>query len=237
MGDIFIHFGLMKTATKFLQKEIFPKIKNVNLVRNPEFDMKLYDDKINIISDEDLSGIACLPSQNANIRFTIADRLHGAFPKAKAIIGIRDKKSWVRSVYSEYLRNGGIYDYEKFYDELFDKNFLNFEEYIEYLNGLFDDVYVYKFEDLKKDDEKFVNEICNFIGVKAPPFVNVHRRVGYSDFQVKIMLFLNRLFKTDLNDKGGIFKRRKNFNPEVILNWLQYWRWNGNREAKRKIGW
>lgn len=234
---VFIHFGLMKTATKFLQKEVFPKYENVNLVRNPNLYMKIYDDKLNIISNEDLSGIACLPIEDPEDRYRIADRMHAMFPDAKAIIGIRDKKSWVRSVYSEYLRNGGIYDFKTYQNKLFKKGFLEFEKYIDYLNKTFKDVYVYKFEDLKKDDNKFVKDICKFIGVEAPPFENVHRRVGYSDFQVKIIRFLNRLFITDLNDQGGILKWRNNFNPEVILNWMQYWRWNGKQDTKKKIGW
>ena len=53
--SMIVHVGLHKTGTTFLQREIFPKIKNVNYNRDV-FWVKNYKNKINVISNEWLSG-------------------------------------------------------------------------------------------------------------------------------------------------------------------------------------
>ena len=54
--NIVIHLGLHKTGTTFLQQEIFPKLAGVNY--KVYFDENKYEfnDEINLISCESLSG-------------------------------------------------------------------------------------------------------------------------------------------------------------------------------------
>ena len=67
-------------------QQVFPNINDIHYVKKEEsirFDMKLDDSKINLISNEDLSGNPWL--KDLNDRFRIADRLKNAFPEAKII--------------------------------------------------------------------------------------------------------------------------------------------------------
>ena len=112
MPKIVIHVGLHKTGTSFLQAEIFPKIKNVNYIGMLRYGSKIYEDKLNIISDEELSVNPHLPPCHGNYfdsgqRNVIAERLQSIFPNAKIILGIRNKDTWLRSVYSQYVKGGG----------------------------------------------------------------------------------------------------------------------------------
>ena len=161
-------------------RQIFPKLNNVNLILETDIRMILRKDKINLISSELLSGHPLRRDFGAD-RFEIADRLHRLFPDASIIVGFRKKDSWVRSLYSLYVKNGGILDFDNFYNSVFDKNSLEFEEYLDYLHSLFKSIYVYNFEDLKKNSEKFVKKMCDFIGVEVPIFNNRPRNVGWNE--------------------------------------------------------
>ena len=135
MANIIIHVGLHKTGTSFLQAEIFPRIKNVNYIGMLKYGTKIYDDKLNIISDEELSVNPHLPPCHSDYfdsgqRYVIAERLHSIFPDAKIILGIRNKDSWLRSVYSQYVKGGGVHDFDSFVANVFDHRFLDFDSYI-----------------------------------------------------------------------------------------------------------
>ena len=233
MTDIIIHVGLHKTGTTFLQEEVFSRIKKVNYTGILRYDTKIYKDKINIISDEDLSIRPHLPVNhkdylNCNQRFVIAKRLHSIFPTAKIIIGIRNKDSWLRSVYSQYVKSGGIYNYDRFICESFDHRFLDFDSYIDYLNDLFNEVLVYRFEDLKQNPFNFVKNICDFIGLDTPRFENRIWEKRWSKRQIKLGLFLNHFFNSSFNPNSGFFFRTRSFNPRYLIdqlnvgeNWLR----------------
>ena len=239
MANIVIHVGLHKTGTTFLQYEIFSKLKNTNCTFLLKYETKIYDDKINIISDEELSVNPFTPTYHrehldCDYRFVIADRLHSIFPDAKIILGIRDKESWVRSIYSQYVKSGGIYSFDIFRKDIFDESFLDFDAYIKCLKGLFDEVFVYHLEDLKKDNDSFVKNICDFIGAEVPDYESTIYENKLSKRQIKMALFLNRFFASDFNPKRGIIPWTPYSNPRFIID-PTYWRTRSivNKRTKR----
>ncbi len=217
---VFIHIGLHKTGTTFLQKQVFPYIEDIHYVEKEEsirFDMNLNEKKVNLISNEDLSGNPWL--KNVHDRFRIADRLKRVFPKAKIIVGTRNKSSWVKSLYKNYVRKGGIYDFKTFKNDIFEEDYLEFDEYINYLKKLFDDVYVYQFEDLKKDSFQFVKDMCEYIGCSVPSFDNQKRNVAWNDRQLRLARFLNKFwYHKYFNEKGVIHDRSGLPNPRFIVS-------------------
>lgn len=225
MSKIVIHLGLHKTGTSFLQAEVFQRIKNVNYIGMLRYGTKIYDNKLNIISDEELSVNPHLPPCHGNYldseqRTVIAKRLHSIFPEAKIILGIRNKDTWLRSVYSQYVKGGGVHNFDSFVSNVFDHHFLDFESYIDCLKGLFNEVLIYRFEDLKQDPNSFVSNICDFIGVDAPPFKNKIYEKGWSERQISLGLFLNRFFYSEYNPGGGFFIRTRIFNPRLLIDHL-----------------
>ena len=125
-----IHIGLHKTATSFLQRQVF---SNTQMFQTPwgaplsgraieyfvlchpmrfsaqaaraDFEAALEDDRrIPVISHERLSGRPMLGIYDSD---RVADRAAATFPKARILIGIRRQKHMLRSLYSEYVRQGG----------------------------------------------------------------------------------------------------------------------------------
>lgn len=210
---IVIHVGLGKTGTSFLQREIFPKLDNVEVFGNNNklltLETKFSSDKINIISREGLSGLG-EPEMDAG-RYVIADRLHNIFPHAKIIVVFREKESYIRSSYSEVIKAGGVEDFNTYYERITTANpeFFDFEKYDRYLRNLFDNVLVLWFEELKNDPGSFIRKICDFIGVKIPDYANRHVNIQRSDKNLQMWRIINELFRSPWN-KDGFFPRWSN---------------------------
>ena len=128
---IFIHVGLHKTASTYLQERIFPLFQNLTLVSRPYtqqneafnklqyasdplFSSKQFSKELNLIqesdnnrkiliSDENFSG---LPYYNFINRGIIAKRLSSLIPDAEIILFLRGQESLVRSHYNQAIKKG-----------------------------------------------------------------------------------------------------------------------------------
>ncbi|MFW6134893.1 MAG: sulfotransferase [Elusimicrobiota bacterium] len=202
--DIFIHVGLHKTGTTFLQKEIFPKLENCNYIDKAKLEnITIEQGKINLISREGLSvspdKFKLKRSIKPEARFVTAERLKLLFPDAKIIVGVRDKESWINSLYKERVKGEGFITKDEYVKNL-DKDFLDFDKYINHLEKLFSDVYVYKFEQLKDEPDRFVKGICNFIGVEVPRYSLETHNKGYTERQIKTILNLDKILSHIFGD-------------------------------------
>lgn len=123
---VFIHIGLHKTASTFLQERFFPKLPNISYLGRKEIhssvefskllnaDDTLYDPSILssridekdveklILSSESFSGKP-LFMHSVN-RSMIAKRLKHAFPDAEIILFIRGQKDLLLSHYNQYVK-------------------------------------------------------------------------------------------------------------------------------------
>ena len=152
-----------------------------------------------MISFESLTGDVFSP--NYHDMYIIADRLSKMFGRAKIIVVTREKNSMLRSLYSQYIKEGGILTFGEFKNNFFKHERLEYDEYIRYLEDRFDVLHL-MFEELKNNPHGFVDKICEFIGVPIPSFEVKTYNVGYTDKQVEVQRLLNHLFKTRLNPHG-----------------------------------
>ena len=190
MREIIIHVGFPRTGTTFLQEQIFGKLRNVCLIRSIRFpDWFRCRDKV-IISHESLSFRHY--DSPAEEKFTVANALKRIFPDAKIIVGIRDAQSWLRSLYSQYIREGGTKTFDEFYKN-FDKHHLDFDRYISHLRSLFDQVFVYRFEDFKRDKYRIIKEICDFIDEPVPVIDDIRYRPSLTERQIRAYRLINSL--------------------------------------------
>ncbi len=231
--ETILHIGTQRTGTTFLQHDVFPFIKEINyvdyywgdniLVRNSEIKnilknienidndtinrkilSRLKKDKINLISEEN---IYCEMFSKEDKRIEKIKRIKDIFPNAKIIFGTRNRDELLVSWYIKYVMDGGIELFDNYLNKTLNNEKFNFEPYIKNLYKLFgkNNVFIYKFEDLRQDVNSFVKQICNFIGVEMPVInATKKRNVSYSINQLKLTLFLNRFFKTSHNPKGLI---------------------------------
>jgi len=180
----------------------------------------LSKDKINIISNENLSGEPQI-GIDARYKFLIAKGLAQVFPEAKIILGVRGSKSWLRSIYYQYVKQGGIHDFDNWYDIIFDEDNLDFNRYIDCLQSLFNDVLIYKYEDMKKNMDGVIKDICDFIGVDVPVYENIRTNVSMSENMMKLVRFLNQFQRSDLNHKG-FFKKNRHLNTNRVFDWYPH---------------
>lgn len=189
--NIIIHLGLHKTATTFLQKEIFPKLEGVKFfdLSNTEknvsvLTIELDKNKINLISNEELSGRPY--KMSAKQRDILLKNLKKVYPNAKIIIGLREKDEWIESLYKQYIKMKPT-GTRSYFMEHFDKAYLDHESYVDLIKSLFDDVYIYHYEKLKSKPNEFVDGICKFIGVETPKWENVVHNKSVSSGQEDLM--------------------------------------------------
>ena len=195
---ILIHVGPHKTATSFLQECIFmPEngfqqvassrevISEVILANPDEYPSEGFVHDVNarieialkhgltpVISDEFLY---CVYERNPILRSAVADRMKFIAPNARIIMGIREQRSHLISVYCEYVRGGGRACVDTFLEicsepaaPLFDIRGLKFDISLRSYNARFGatNVCVLPFELLKNDSEIYLQTLFDFCGVR-----------------------------------------------------------------------
>lgn len=137
---VFLHIGYHKTASTWLQRQIFPEHPSIEYwpTQMPEhawlpelarvhdfaFDVERYrglylecrskraSDPI-VVSWEGFVGD---PLSGAQTSVRNADRLHSIFPNAQILIVIRNQLDMVDSLYRQYVQEGGTCSLERFLD-------------------------------------------------------------------------------------------------------------------------
>jgi len=149
MKKLFIHVGLPKTASTFLQTKVFPRVENIKYITRPftqqniffnklqYADESLYDggklkaelekikDEKLLISDELLSG---KPELNFINRSIITNRLRKLFPEAEILLFIRSQEKLLNSLYNQSVKKGGYYKPENFFWIYTNKNGLKYKD-------------------------------------------------------------------------------------------------------------
>lgn len=132
MTEYFLHVGLHKTGTTFLQETVFPRVQDITFVSRPytqynrAFNALQYaDDSVYeaeairaeldripgrrvLLSDEGFSGKPL--ALNYVNRTMVAKRLQQAMPDATVILFLRGQVDIILSLYNQYVRMGGAKD-------------------------------------------------------------------------------------------------------------------------------
>lgn len=193
--EIYLHIGLHKTGTSFFQKEIFPKLKDVDVKFKKKliYDMSSYSDKPKVLfTDEDYS--VSLPHQIHKYEcMETLTNLKKLYPDAKIIIGLRNKIKWLHSCYYQYVASGGGFLSYKKYLEKYEDDILDFVVYLTMIRLLWKSVYVYNFEDFVDDPDKIVGELCNFMGCEIPQYKNRKYNISMNNTQIFLLRLMNRI--------------------------------------------
>ena len=210
-NEIIIHVGLHKTGTSFLQKNVFEKLKEISYRYGFSLDDPPAKEKKNLISYEALSGRPFLPNY-PDTRYIIANRLKRIFPTAKIIVGIRDIKLWKKSLYYQYIISGGILNYNQYEKKISNSSYMDQGSYVNYLKELFDEVLVYKQEQLKNNTDETVKKICDFIGLDVPNYSKRKRNVSMTPNRIKVIRIINKFLYSTHNKKGIV--------PHVLFRFI-----------------
>lgn len=187
--EVYFHVGLERTATTFLQTQVFPAMRGVEYV--PKADFRHAAERIThtqaakvLVSHEFDSGL-----ERAAKDFT------EQFPDAHPIIAFRRQDSWIVSQYKRHIKKGHRTRFRDFIDlendrGYYKKSSLHYTEKLRLLERYFrPEPLVLLFEDLKDRPEDFVQQIADYVGCTyAPDQLNLNaRHVSYADKQLKAL--------------------------------------------------
>jgi len=171
--EIVIHLGLHKTGTTFLQKCVFPKLKDVevqHLMNICQIKFASHKKTLLISSEGLLSSMPHYPDNN-----TVEDSieaLYRIYPNAKIIMGVRNERSWFISCWNQYIRSGGVLSFSEYLME-YGGNCLLPREYIALM------------------EFKTIEYMCKFMGVPIPIFDITTANKSFSKNKICILRFIN----------------------------------------------
>jgi len=216
MCELYLHIGLHKTGTTFLQDYIFPNLKGIeyyykptNVIGNLDT-LSLTINGKTLVSDEEIS--FSMPDRDHTTRLDFIQVLHKNFPNAKIILGLRQYERWLKSCYSQYIKAGG---YLKFNDYKQKYPHLKPSEYRRIIYTLWgeENVFVYWQENLRKTPQIILKELCDFIDVKVPTYPKTSSNVSLKGWKLSLLRYINILLR-------GEFLRRKIESPYWLITYI-----------------
>lgn len=216
--DVF-HVGLHKTASTWLQKQIFSKLDGINyfdhdfiydniilptheefqgIIRCQQFGIC---EEVNIFSTERLSGN---PHSGYYDNYLLAQRIKVISNNAKIVLILREQKSMIVSCYKQYVKSGGSCRLEEYVfspnegrTPLFSIKSLEYDVLVKRYFDMFgsDNVLVLPFELLKFDGKRFLSLLSDFIGIDFSSVENIDAKqnIALNDFQISAIRSLNVL--------------------------------------------
>jgi hypothetical protein len=217
--QVILHIGYHKTATSWLQTNVFPVLPGVTISEPTSTIVEefvtvnpfLFDphatrrrllrgvapDESLLISSERLSGHPDSAGFDSRV---LADRLHQVFPDARVLVAIRRQPDMVLACYKEYVRTGGCESLRRFLrppngthrtSPHFDLRYLEYHHLVDYYRTLFtpERVQVMAYELILQSAERYVARISDFFGSEAPEHVD---RTTVNPSLSPVMLALKR---------------------------------------------
>lgn len=151
-NNITFHVGLWKTGSTYLQKQVFPFIKNTRFMWEPSFvnfirTISATDEEV-IVSSENLSNVP-YGKDYSRRRLAGLSELASVFPNSSILIVLRDPSTMLPSLYFQYIKMGGSRSFDDFIEHRIDLPAFKFSNFINDLSALnFQNVYIIFFEDL-----------------------------------------------------------------------------------------
>jgi len=235
----FIHIGDYKTGTTWMQKygfkhseihylgdplneafdRLFRELVNTrDLTFNACFlkekfqeliekEREKYPDKIIGVSREALT---CEYAFNGEHGRRNAERLKNIFgEKIKIIYVIREQKSMVISMYSQYIKQGGTLSFKDFmFDPFETRGFLErlkYHKLIYIYNNLFgeNNIHIAIFEEFKQNKKEFLRKVYEFIGCSninyIPQELDKSVNSSLTDISINLMRLSNKLIRSNYN--------------------------------------
>lgn len=196
MKDIIFHIGMPRTATTFLQQQIFSNIDNIMLY--PKLPPKNKIQKYNkvLISNEML----CMMPR----RYRILNYIKNEYPNAKIIMCIRKYNEVLNNLYN-HLVTYGLPDTKKQWKQTQPNTM---KDYTNYVKQTFPTHLIYQYTDFLKDQHKTIKQICKFINEPIPKYTNkIINSVTKNKQEIEHMRTTNTIIRSKYNPHGIIPKQ------------------------------
>jgi hypothetical protein len=231
---IFVHIGLHKTGTTFLQQHFFPRWPTLQFYHKTvplrEVLAAPTGQKV-LISNEGLwcGGAYRQPPGDAwwaalgdrRVQAESIARLREFFPEARVLVSFRRHSDLILSLYLQYVQKGGTLPLKKFFDVdgdggLLGKQSLSFRHVIETIDETFTArPFIFLQEDLRDDLEGTLRCMGDYFECPPPEIpqkalsgrAKKHakaRNRSVGHHQAKILRALNRVTYSDHNPRGWL---------------------------------
>ena len=221
--EIYIHVGMGRVGSTFLQYQVFPKIRGLHYIQRTRFRQakkiigKGKSDKYLVSGELD----------NRYIEKYIkvfADPYNFARP----ILIIRRHDEWIASQYRRYLKNGNHWRFTDFFDLEDDKGYWKQESLNYYPNILLLEKYfqhkpmVLLYDDLRKDSKAFIHQIVEYMDAEIQmDQLNLSRRhASYNEMELRAVYRASE--RINLRKKRPFNKKWKNVLLNLWTNLLRY---------------
>ncbi len=154
-------------------------------------------------------------------RKMILDRIRESFPDVKIIMLIRNQETWYASIYSQYVRSGGILNLHDFMEcalgnPTLISHYVDWYPMVEYLFKIFgkDRVLVCLFEELGDSPDALASKVFQFVGVPNVEIDKTKKNESLSKHMLFVRRIMNRCIPFDYGKSSyGFFRNLWNARP------------------------
>ena len=215
--NIYFHVGLPKTGSTFLQKNFFPKLKNIKYINTNK-----YRRCINIIQKTNYNNYLISREFDRELEYEIK-KITAAFPETKIIIVFREHKKWISSQFKKYSKNGFHYSFENFFNEnntgFWKDEDMIYKKKIEIIKKHSKHKpLVLNFEELKSNPYSYLTKISNYTKSKFKKS-SISLNIVHKSYSEKQLIFLKgfcRIFKN---------KQPTYYSNDRLKQWLFFRPW------------
>lgn len=221
--EIYIHVGMGKAGSTFLQYQVFPKIRGIKYIQRTRFGKALKIIGRGKSEKYLLSG----ELDYRLIEYYLKD-FSESYKDSRPIIVIRRHDEWIASQYRRYVKNGNHWKFSEFFnltndDGYWKKEQLYYFPIIKLLEEYFEPTPLILFyDDLRKDPVSFIQKIVSYTGGK----INMNRinlsprHVSYNEKQLRVIYLLSG--RINLKKWRPFSKKWQNVMVNLGTNALRY---------------
>ncbi|MFB6257378.1 MAG: hypothetical protein ABEH38_01690 [Flavobacteriales bacterium] len=193
---LFLHLGLPKAASSYLQLKIFPKLQGIYHYPKPYF--KRFPE----ILERAKGGRYLFSTEMFGRLCHRAKKIAQGYPDAGIILVLRRQDRWIRSKYKYYIWKSGTMDFREFFDIHSDEGYwkkkaLYYRPILDTLVARFQHPPLLLFqEDLEEDPGPDLERLQQYTGTRLAPekIRKKPLKVSFNDNQLILLRAFNKRF-------------------------------------------
>ena len=200
LPEIYFHVGLGKTASTYLQYEVFPKFKGIHYIQRTKYN------QYPKIIEKNQADKYLISREFDRQFFEEVGKMAEFDPNARIIIVLRKNESWIASQYRRYVKNGGYKTFNEFLDleknkGTWEKEEVYFYPKLKFIEEHFNPKPLVLFHDeLKEDPYQFIKRIAKYTGTSFDKS-KISLKPSHKSYSNKQLLIIRevskKLFKSD----------------------------------------
>lgn len=221
---LFLHLGIPKAASTYLQVTVFPNLKGLRYYRKKFF--KQFPSIVQQTSPEE--GPLLFSSEMYDKMGERAENISLEFPDARVIVVFRRQDRWIRSKYKYYLWKNGSLDFRSFLDMYEDRGLwkqkdLFYQPKLEAVMRNFNQApLILTMEELHEANGTFLQKLEYYTSAKINRTARQRKRVktAFNEKQLLLLRWFNQRFPYQKPQHWPKWLKQSHMNLRQALNYL-----------------